>query len=111
MSLRSASRSNSWARVGISFSVQILRLHALLEEALEAKREEDLAFGPGQPPPRPPSPPGTRSTDGKHIVVTDDLLTSLLIRVTWCLSRTAKLEAGEDEEDREDEEDSDPDFE
>ena len=47
MSLRSASRSNSWARVGISFSVQILRLHALLEEALEAKREEDLAFGPG----------------------------------------------------------------
>ena len=31
----------------MSFSVQILRLHALLEEALEAKREEDLAFGPG----------------------------------------------------------------
>ena len=44
-------------------------------------------------------------------MVTDDLLTSLLIRVTWCLSRTAELEAGEDEEAREDEEDSDPDFE
>ena len=31
----------------MSFSVQILSLHALLEEALEAKREEALAFGPG----------------------------------------------------------------
>ena len=33
--------------ISLSFSVQIRRLHALLEEALEAKREEDLAFGPG----------------------------------------------------------------
>ena len=48
MSLRSASRRIiAGQRVGISFSVQILRLHALLEEALEAKLEEDLAFGPG----------------------------------------------------------------
>ena len=48
MSLRSASRRIiAGQRIGISFSVQILRLHALLEEALEAKREEDLAFGPG----------------------------------------------------------------
>ena len=31
----------------MSFSVQILSLHALLEEALEAKLEEDLALGPG----------------------------------------------------------------
>ena len=42
-------------------------------------------------------------------MVTEDLLTSLLIRVTWCLSRMAEPEAGEDEE--ADEEDSDPDFE
>ena len=33
--------------ISLSFSVQIRRLHALLEEALEAKLEEDLAFGPG----------------------------------------------------------------
>ena len=44
-------------------------------------------------------------------MVTDDLLTSLLIRVTWCLARMAEPEAGEDEEADEDEEDSDPDFE
>ena len=35
----------------------------------------------------------------------------MLIRVNWCLSRRAELEAEEDEEAREDEEDSDPDFE
>ena len=33
--------------ISLSFSVQIRRLHALLEEALEAKLEEDLALGPG----------------------------------------------------------------
>ena len=41
----------------------------------------------------------------------DNLLTPLLIRVNWCLSRRAELEAEEDEVAREDEEDSDPDFE